>query len=183
VFLVGAQAARFAAAAGVPTCDPSALIVDTQRRRSPGTVGAVAVDGRGRVAAATSTGGIMGKLPGRVGDSAVIGAGTYADDRLGAASATGPGEAIIRLTLARRALELLARGADPSIAGEQAVGEVLERTGARCGLILADPSGRVGAACTAEEMPVSYMHAGLPAPVAGNDHWPGATPRGPRRGG
>jgi beta-aspartyl-peptidase (threonine type) len=72
------------------------------RRAAPGeTVGAVARDARGGVAAATSTGGVAGKRCGRVGDSAVIGAGTYADDASGAVSATGPGEAIIRLGLAR----------------------------------------------------------------------------------
>src|SRR6266446_7452477 len=86
-------------------------------RRSPAageTVGAVARDGAGHVAAATSTGGVAGKRSGRVGDSAVIGAGTYADDRLGAGSATGPGEAIIHLCLVRSALELVGRGFGPS---------------------------------------------------------------------
>lgn len=179
VFLVGPWAARFASATGIPTCDPAALVVErrTQQHRawldrSPGTVGAVAVDARGQVAAATSTGGIMGKRPGRVGDSAVIGAGTYADDHLGAASATGPGEAIIRFTLARHALDLRAGGCHPATACVRALGMLLDRLGARCGLILADSSGRLGAACTAEEMPVAYMHAGLAAPVARSE--PGA---------
>jgi beta-aspartyl-peptidase (threonine type) len=173
VLLVGPQAARFAAAAGVPTCDPGALVVERRKQqhrawvdRSPGTVGAVAVDARGQVVAATSTGGIMGKRPGRVGDSAVIGAGTYADDRLGAASATGPGEAIIRFTLARHALDLVGTGRHPAAAAVQTLGALLDRLDSRCGLILADHDGQLGAACTAEEMPVAYMHAGLATPIA-----------------
>ena len=168
VLLVGPQAARFAAAKGIPTCDPASLVVERRRQQlhpSPGTVGAVAVDQRGQVAAATSTGGVTGKRPGRVGDSAVIGAGTYADDRRGAASATGPGEAIIRFTLAHRALDLVAAGCHPATAAAQALERLLDRLGARCGLILADPGGRLGAACTADEMPVAYMHAGLGTPV------------------
>jgi len=101
-------------------CPPEALVTEEARRRwrerrppTGETVGAVARDGADHVAAATSTGGVTGKRSGRVGDSAVIGAGTYADDRLGAGSATGPGEAIIRLCLVRSALELVGRGLDP----------------------------------------------------------------------
>ena len=78
----------------------STLITERQRRRlaaqatdSRGTVGAVALDRHGTVAAATSTGGMMGKRPGRVGDSALIGCGTYADSTLGGVSCTGSGEA------------------------------------------------------------------------------------------
>ena len=80
----------------------------------PGTVGAVALDRRGTIAAATSTGGTSGKLPGRVGDSALIGCGTYAESTLGGVSCTGDGEAIIRVTLARRALDIMKRSATPA---------------------------------------------------------------------
>jgi len=173
VLLVGPAAARFASAKGIPTCDPATLIVERRRQqhsarleRPPGTVGAVAVDARGQVAAATSTGGIMGKRPGRVGDSAVIGAGTYADDRLGAASATGPGEAIIRFALARQSLDRAGAGRHPATACVQALGALRDRLGTACGLIVADPSGRLGAACTTEEMPVAFMHSGLATPIA-----------------
>src|SRR5207245_1933936 len=116
VLLVGEAAVALAERHGVRRCAPEALVTEESRRRwrerapaSGETVGAVACDGRGQVAAATSTGGVAGKRRGRVGDSAVIGAGTYADDRLGAGSATGPGEAIIRLGLTRAAPELVAR--------------------------------------------------------------------------
>lgn len=172
LLLVGPHALQFARAQGIAECDPQFLMVERQRRRfaakAPvpgGTVGAVAVDAGGHLAAATSTGGIMGKLPGRVGDSAVIGAGTYADDRRGAASATGIGEAIMRMTLAREAVALLADGRDPTSACEEVLATLQERLGARCGLVLVDSRGRLGAAYTTEAMPVAYMHGDLAEPV------------------
>src|SRR5215470_2678510 len=100
--LAGAGAEAFARRSGLPTAPPESFITPRQRQRwvrrqeaQTGTVGAVAVDSGGHVAAATSTGGLLGKLSGRIGDSAVLGAGTYADDRAGAASATGHGETIL----------------------------------------------------------------------------------------
>jgi beta-aspartyl-peptidase (threonine type) len=119
----------------------------------------VACDAAGHVAAATSTGGIAGKRAGRVGDSAVIGAGTYADDRVGAGSATGPGEAIIRLALVRRALERIAAGADPDAAAREALGEMDQRIAARAGIILVDRLGRPGIARTTESMPAAWRDA------------------------
>jgi len=176
VFLVGPQAGAFARAQGFVDCDPATLIVERQRRNldrassargsRAGTVGAVAIDDAGHTAAATSTGGMAGKRPGRVGDSAVIGAGTYADDTLGAASATGTGEAIIRMTLARHALDELARGADPTAVAERSVMAVHDRLGATCGIILVDPTGRLGWGFTTEAMPVALMHTGLSTPAA-----------------
>jgi beta-aspartyl-peptidase (threonine type) len=173
VLLVGPQVCTFARARGFELCEPASLIVDRQRRRQQvtrpgdgGTVGAVAIDRMGNTAAATSTGGIMGKRAGRVGDSAIIGAGTYADDTLGAASATGVGEAIIRMTLCRLALDMLGRAADPTAAAERALSTLRDRLAARCGLVMVDPTGRVGWAFTTEAMPVAYMYAGLPGPVA-----------------
>ena len=83
------------------------------RRRQPGTVGAVALDRHGTIAAGTSTGGRAGQLPGRVGDSPLIGCGTYADSTLGGVSCTGSGEAIIRVVLARRTLDFLKERDDP----------------------------------------------------------------------
>src|SRR6266446_3453907 len=108
-------------------------------RRSPATgetVGAGARGGAGHVAAATSTGGVAGKRRGRVGDSAVIGAGTYADDRLGAVSATGPGEAIIRLGLARVVLQHVREGLSPEDAAARGLAELATRTGAKAGLVM-----------------------------------------------
>ena len=163
VLLVGPAGRALAAARGLAVCEPDALVTEEARRRwqarqpGPGeTVGAVARDARGHVAAATSTGGVAGKRSGRVGDSAVIGAGTYADDRLGAGSATGPGEAIIRLCLVRSALELVGGGLDPSFAAGHALDELRQRTGALAGLILVDAEGRIGARWTTESMATAW---------------------------
>jgi L-asparaginase / beta-aspartyl-peptidase len=173
VLLVGEAAARLCDRHGIRACAPDALITAEARRRwreaapAPGeTVGAVACDGRGHVAAATSTGGVAGKRVGRVGDSAVIGAGTYADDRLGAGSATGPGEAIIRLCLVRAALELVGRGHDPARVAQWALDDLERRTGATAGLILIDPAGRVGVAHTSETMAAAWRSDGITTTVA-----------------
>ena len=146
---------------GVPLCDPAELVTEPQRRRlaalQAGTVGAVALDRLGTIAAATSTGGISGKLPGRVGDSALIGCGTYAETTLGGVSCTGDGEAIIRVTLARRALEILKSVGDPGQACEVALSVLVEEGGGQGGLILVDWRGRVGWARSTILMPVGLM--------------------------
>jgi len=115
VFLAGKGAEEFARERGVETVDPAWFATEERRRQLElikargtgfdagvkfGTVGAVAVDGEGHVAAATSTGGLTGKRWGRIGDSPVIGAGNYADDRSCAVSATGSGEFFIRAGVA-----------------------------------------------------------------------------------
>ncbi|MGB6783904.1 MAG: isoaspartyl peptidase/L-asparaginase, partial [Terracidiphilus sp.] len=86
-----------------------------------GTVGAVARDSDGHLAAATSTGGMQGKLPGRVGDSPILGAGTYADDRGCAVSGTGVGEYFIRLSLSHSIGALCRRGRTPQQAADQLI--------------------------------------------------------------
>jgi beta-aspartyl-peptidase (threonine type) len=163
VLLVGTPARALAETRGLAVCEPAALVTDEARRRwtvrqpaTGETVGAVARDAAGHVAAATSTGGVAGKRSGRVGDSALIGAGTYADDRLGAGSATGPGEAIIRTCLVRGALELVAGGLHPAFAAERALDELRQRTAAGAGLILVDPAGRLGAVWTTESMAAAW---------------------------
>lgn len=165
VFLAGAGADRFAQARQLPSVAQAALITERQQQRwtekhtqgEPGTVGAVAFDKIGRLAAATSTGGIFDKHPGRVGDSAVIGAGTYADDTLGAASATGLGEAIIRTTLTRTAVEFLRGGIHPTQAARRAIELVQQRTGSEAGIILIDALGRVGYAYNAPTMSTAFL--------------------------
>jgi len=163
VFLVGDAAAALAARHGLRTCAPEALITDDARRRwrerqpAPGeTVGAVACDANGHLAAATSTGGVAGKRRGRIGDSALIGAGTYADDALGAGSATGPGEAIIRTTMIRAALELVGRGVDPGWVAHYALVDLDRRVETTAGLVLIDPRGRIGIAHTTQSMPAAW---------------------------
>jgi len=160
--LVGEPVRALARRHGLRIVDDDALVtqatLDAWRRRHPpdgNTVGAVAVDTRGHTAAATSTGGVTDKRSGRVGDSAVIGAGTYADDRLGAVSATGPGEAIIRLGLARVALEYVDAGFSPQDAATRALVDLAARTGATAGLILVVPDGTPAAAFTTPSMLVA----------------------------
>src|SRR5262249_8068822 len=165
VFLVGDGAERFARMRGFPAATREELVTARQWQRwqaaqtlgEPGTVGAVALDSTGSLAAATSTGGIFNKQPGRVGDSAVIGAGTYADDTLGAGSATGDGEAIIRSTLTRTAIELLRDGRDPTQAARVAVNFLQKRTGGEGGVILIDALGRVGYAYNTPAMSVAFL--------------------------
>lgn len=164
VLLVGEGTLAVARRAGLRLVAPEALVTAEALRRhrerrpaSGDTVGAVARDAQGGCAAATSTGGVAGKRPGRIGDSALIGCGTYADDRLGAGSATGPGEAIIRVTLVRSALALLGPGGDASAAAARALDVLRERTGAEAGLILLDARGSVGVACTAPAMAAAWI--------------------------
>ncbi len=173
VLLVGTGALEFARAAGLPECEPEALVTERQRRRwaerraaaSRGTVGAVALDRHGTVAAATSTGGLAGKLPGRVGDSALIGCGTYADSTVGGVSCTGDGEAIIRVVLARRALDYTKEADDPGYAARVAVDLLVEEGGGQGGLIVLDWRGRVGFAHSTPRMPVAWMSPALDEPA------------------
>ena len=164
----GAGAVARARDLGVPLCDPAELITDRQRRRlealQAGTVGAVALDRFGTIAAATSTGGTAGKRPGRVGDSALIGCGTYAESTLGGVSCTGDGEAIIRVVLARRALEILRSVGDPAQACEVALGVLVEEGRGQGGLILVDWRGRMGWARSTALMPVGLMSPRHPEP-------------------
>ncbi len=156
VMLVGDGALVFARQIGFPECDPEALIVAAERERwkeKHGTVGCVAFDGSGKIAVATSTGGTFNKLPGRVGDSPLLGCGTYADDS-GGVSCTGNGEAIMRLVMGKSAIELLKTDGDPQAAARQAVALLAERTGGTGGLIVIDRKGTVGYARNTERMPV-----------------------------
>src|SRR5439155_2305096 len=117
-----------------------------RRMRTGDTVGACAVDAAGRVAAATSTGGIPWKRPGRVGDSPLPGAGTWAEAGVGAASATGHGESIIRALMARVAIDRLRAGDDPDAAARAAVAELVRVGGASTivdGAQALDPHGGI----------------------------------------
>jgi beta-aspartyl-peptidase (threonine type) len=165
VLLVGDGATAFGRSAGLPEVSNASLVTPRARARwqhgqsaSHGTVGAVAVDAKGHVAAATSTGGTRGKLRGRVGDSPLIGCGTYADDALGAASATGLGESIIRVTLSRHVLDLVGAGAAPTAAAEQGMA-ALKRVGGDGGVIVAAPDGRLGCAFNTGRMPWAALGA------------------------
>lgn len=108
------------------------------------TVGACAVDDEGHVACATSTGGIPRKYPGRVGDSPIIGCGAYADDRVGAASATGWGEQVMAVVLSKTAIDLEERLSDPDKACEEAISALKDRVDGLGGVIMVDADGQVG---------------------------------------
>jgi beta-aspartyl-peptidase (threonine type) len=116
------------------------------RPEDPGTVGACAVDAAGHVAAATSTGGMTGKRPGRIGDTPLPGAGTYADDRGGAASATGVGETIMRVAMTKACVTRMARGLAAQAAAVESVHELGADVGGEGGIICCDHAGRLAAA-------------------------------------
>jgi beta-aspartyl-peptidase (threonine type) len=124
-----------------------------------GTVGAVAWDADGHVAAATSTGGMVGKRVGRVGDSPLIGAGTYADDGAGAVSTTGNGEGMIRVGAARLAAFAMEAGAAAERAACAAIDAVGARAGVTGGAICVDRSGRWGWARSTETMSWAFLDA------------------------
>jgi beta-aspartyl-peptidase (threonine type) len=110
------------------------------------TVGAVALDARGNLAAATSTGGTLNKTPGRVGDSSLIGCGCYADNLSAAVSLTGWGEPIMKLVLGKWATDRVADGTAPEIAAREAISYLFNRLGGHGGIILLGPDGRFGLA-------------------------------------
>ncbi|MGB8479793.1 MAG: isoaspartyl peptidase/L-asparaginase [Acidobacteriaceae bacterium] len=110
------------------------------------TVGAVALDGRGNLAAATSTGGTLNKSPGRVGDSSLIGCGCYADNLSAAVSLTGWGEPIMKLVLGKWAVDRVQQGTPPAQAAEEAIAYLFHRLGGHGGIILLGPLGRFGVA-------------------------------------
>lgn len=147
VLLAGEAADAHAAAAGLEQREPSYFVTERQQRRtqrfgsefSGNTVGAVCRDRRGRLAAATSTGGRRGQAPGRVGDSPVFGAGTWADQHV-AISCTGHGEAFIRIGVARYIATLVSLGTSLAEATERALAEVA-RLGGEGGLVAVGHTG------------------------------------------
>jgi beta-aspartyl-peptidase (threonine type) len=133
------------------------------------TVGAVALDKAGNVAAATSTGGFPLKLPGRIGDSPSIGCGTYADNQSGACSATGVGEIAMRLVLAKRVCDCMENGRSAQEAVEEAIAFVGKRiTGVynEMGLVAVDMHGGIGAAHSSPNLCWAYMNTEQNEPVA-----------------
>ncbi len=178
VLYAGLGAARFAEQHGFIAADPASMMTAGAQEALQrvlaghsgawprGTVGAVARDKHGHVAAATSTGGIAGKHPGRVGDSPIIGAGTYADDPRGAASATGEGEGILRVSLCARVVTALASGSGPADAAFDALRYMQERVGALGGVIVVASDGSLGLARSTRSMAFAGASAGQ-AVVAG----------------
>src|SRR6202158_3927282 len=187
MMLVAEGAERFATEQGLPLCGPEELIFPGEkeawlrckedkhaaahhRGHDQGTVGAVALDQQGRLFSATSTGGVCCKLPGRVGDSPLIGCGCYADSRFGGVSCTGYGEAIMKIVMAKTTVDFLGRAitaSNPAVpagssnsameAAQDAVTLLVLRTGGTGGLILLDRSGVPGFAFSTPRMAYGYV--------------------------
>lgn len=162
-FLVGAGAEAFADSIGFPRCDVADLLVNVENTAAihpvatiGDTVGAVALDLHGNLAAATSTGGTANKLPGRVGDSPLVGSGAYADNWTAAVSATGYGEALMRVVISKRVCDFVGAGLSAWSACESAIRVLEERTGGEGGLIAVDARGHVGWAYNTRAMPYAY---------------------------
>jgi beta-aspartyl-peptidase (threonine type) len=167
VYFVGCGAEQFAHSHGMKLIDNAELVLDRERERlaqaqareaagfvddsfsgqdSHDTVGAVALDAHGNLAAATSTGGTLNKTPGRVGDSSLIGCGCYADNLSAAVSLTGWGEPIMKLVLGKWATDRVAGGMAPEMAAREAIAYLYSRLGGHGGIILLGPDGRFGLA-------------------------------------
>lgn len=158
VLLIGRHAERLARRFKIETYrfPPATRSKPPKRMATFGTVGAVALDRFGHVAAATSTGGIGSMWPGRVGDSPLIGAGTYADDRSGAVSMTGEGEAIIRAGLAREICLLMEQGATPVRAGRLTLRRLRRRIKGHAGAIILSRTGAFALLHTTPSMIAGY---------------------------
>jgi beta-aspartyl-peptidase (threonine type) len=171
--LVGKGADDFGARHGIRQCKPEELVSERELSRwkhgydKPfGTVGAVALDSSGHIAAATSTGGTFRKLPGRIGDSPLVGCGTYADSESGACSTTGHGESFMKMVAAKTACDMLATTKTAQAAAEATMATILKRTGGHGGMILLRRDGDFGIAFNTPVMTRGYFKAGMAEPVA-----------------
>jgi beta-aspartyl-peptidase (threonine type) len=186
--LVGAGAEAFAERCGMALCENSELIVERERKLweewragqaagaatygaaqaesaaravAQDTVGAIALDSSGNIVVANSTGGTPFKLPGRVGDTPMVGSGLYADALVAGAVCTGWGESITRVVLARRAVELVERGLAPQSAVELSVRTLARHVpGGNGGCVLLTHGGQIGLAWNTRRMAYAYRVEG-----------------------
>jgi beta-aspartyl-peptidase (threonine type) len=182
-FLVGTGADAFADEIGFPRCSADELLTGTAleklqrlaqngseqtsgQQEVMGTVGAVARDARGNLAAAVSTGGTSNKRPGRLGDSPLVGCGAYADNWSGAAVATGYGEALMKVVISHRLCQFMADGLTAQEACQAAIQILAQRAHGHGGVIAIDGYGRVGHACNTAGMPVAYALGSEPVKSA-----------------
>jgi beta-aspartyl-peptidase (threonine type) len=178
VYFVGEGAERFAQEHGMQLCDNEELVIEREIQRlkeaqakeaaghpdltfagpqtSHDTVGAVALDANGNIAAGTSTGGTLNKDPGRVGDSSLIGCGCYADNQSAAVSCTGWGEPIMKLVLAKWAADRVRSGGAPDATATEAISYLQRRLQGHGGMILLDARGRFGIAHNTPRMAWAY---------------------------
>ena len=136
-------------------------------RSGGGTVGCVAVDRDGNIAAGTTTGGMSFKRVGRVGDSPLVGSGTFADNLLGGASTTGWGESITRVVLSKYAVDALKNDTDPQDVARDAIEYLARRVGGTGGIIIADRAGRVGLSYNTTRMARAFIFDRMPDVVSG----------------
>jgi beta-aspartyl-peptidase (threonine type) len=180
--LVGIGAEKFADDIGFPRCSFIDLLDDEMRSKLLSnttkmlnnesaldavgdTVGAVALDSSGNLACGTSTGGTKGKRPGRVGDSPLVGSGGYADNLQAAVSATGQGEALMKVLISKRVCDFVAEGLSAQDACNAAIDVLHERVQGEGGLIALDGRGRIGVAFNTAAMPHAYAVASADAVV------------------
>jgi beta-aspartyl-peptidase (threonine type) len=184
VYFVGEGAEKFAAEHGVALCKNEDLIIPREVERlrqyqasqvaskqdgndlfAPGTddvtishdtVGAVALDRNGNIAAATSTGGTLNKAPGRLGDSSLIGCGCYADNESAAASTTGWGEPIMKLVLAKWTADRIAAGNLPEWSAQEAMNYLKQRVNGHGGIIVLNREGHIGISHNTPRMAWAY---------------------------
>ena len=178
VLLAGPGAEEFAREQGFEAIRPEELVVPREaerlrehqaRRRAAAprdTVGAVAIDGEGRIAAAGSTGGTLNKRPGRVGDTPLPGAGLYADSRIGGVACTGWGEGIARLSMARAVLARMEGGQDPAAAARELLAACWSRLGGTAGMLIVTPDARLVTAWSTPRMARGWAHGGMETPAA-----------------
>ena len=137
---------------------PSSTASQEKNHQQYSTVGAVAIDKDGNVASAVSSGGIWLKMHGRIGDSAIIGSGIYADNKLGAACATGYGEYIMRLCLCKYACDQMQSKNNARISSKKSIDMLTKRFGKNTGgIITVDPTGRFGIAYNTRSMPTAMI--------------------------
>lgn len=178
IYMVAEGAEQFAQEHGIKLCRNEELVIerevkrlkDAQARAAAGhpdttfagldrghdTVGAVALDAEGNIAAGTSTGGTLNKAPGRVGDSSLIGCGCYADNQSAAVSCTGWGEPIMKLVLAKWAADRVQSGGTPDSVAQEAMFYLKSRLNGHGGMILLDQRGRFGIAHNTPRMAWAY---------------------------
>jgi beta-aspartyl-peptidase (threonine type) len=181
VYFVGEGAERFAEEHGISLIENSELVLEREVERwrnakeqkylttpeefcsptsSHDTVGAVALDGWGNIAGATSTGGTLNKAPGRVGDSSLIGCGCYADNDTAAASTTGWGEPMMKVVLSKWATDRVGYGDTPEKAAREAIHYLHRRVHGHGGIILLDGKGRTGVAHNTPRMAWGVRRSG-----------------------
>lgn len=162
--LVGPAAREAVGARGAELCEPREMISPARAASGCDTVGCVALDVSGRIAAGTSTGGLTGKAPGRVGDSPIPGGGLYADSHRGGVSLSGDGEKVSRVLLGFEVLQRL-ETLSPDVACREGLSK-LQRVGGEAGVIALDPRGRIGCAHNSSAFAVGLAASWLPEPVA-----------------